>query len=34
MTPHTIFKQAVDEIGETNILGIILNDVKRQRKAC
>jgi capsular exopolysaccharide synthesis family protein len=33
MTPHKMFKNAVDEIGEKNVLGVILNDVKRQRKA-
>ena len=30
MTPHKMFKKAVDEIGEKNVLGVILNDVKRQ----
>ena len=27
-TPHKMFEQAVDEIGEKNIVGVILNDVK------
>lgn len=29
-TPHTLFRQAVDEIGEKNILGVVLNGVEPQ----
>ena len=29
-TPHPLFKQAMDDIGEKKMLGIVLNGVKRQ----
>ena len=30
ITPHPLFKQAMDDIGEKKLLGIVLNGVERQ----